>query len=232
MTKLKPVGTKIYKPEILKCPFCNQKMEYKHTVSNKIIQFSSAKHFRIRNLGYGCNQCKNRFIYFSQTAVKMCFRGYTYSAKIICTILYYKKEGLSRDEIYQILTQMGVVISERNIDVIYNHFTRYLKEDNRPDIESEYNKMFEIYQQIRISIDLIQVEEYHYICVRNYFSGDVIGLHFIDLKNTLESIAILNRYLKDERVTHIITIRKQFSFYKLIKQMVPDNIKILEFAKF
>ena len=50
-------AVKVYKPEILECPKCNSKLKYCYTISNKVIQFTSSKAFRIKNLGYKCPNC-------------------------------------------------------------------------------------------------------------------------------------------------------------------------------
>ena len=65
--KVVETAVKIYKPEILACPFCNSALKYKYTISNKVVQFTSGKIFRIKNLGYGCLNCNDSNIYFSQT---------------------------------------------------------------------------------------------------------------------------------------------------------------------
>ncbi|MDE7213209.1 MAG: hypothetical protein K2N42_01355, partial [Anaeroplasmataceae bacterium] len=91
--------SRYYKPEVLVCPKCGNKLVYRHAVSNKLIYFSSGKQIHIHNLGYSCKECKDNQIYFSQTANKLALKGYTYSTKIICIIAMLKEKQLSREEI-------------------------------------------------------------------------------------------------------------------------------------
>ena len=68
---------KVYKPEILSCPKCKSKLAYCYTVSNKLVYFTSGKRIRIKNLGYKCPACEDDAVYVSQTANKLCFKGYS-----------------------------------------------------------------------------------------------------------------------------------------------------------
>ena len=95
-------AVKVYKPEIMVCPKCKSPIKYVYTVSNKKVQFSSGKIFRIKNMGYKCPKC-NDDVYFSLTATKLALKGHTYSAKVACMIEYYKSLGYSRDKICDIL---------------------------------------------------------------------------------------------------------------------------------
>lgn len=243
MSKFKALGTKVYKPELLTCPFCNSKLIYKHTVSNKIIQFSSGKKFHIRNLGYGCPNCNDGRIYSSSTAAKMAFKGYTYSTKLIGSILYSKEIGLSRYSIASNLLKANIIISDRNVDNIYNHFQKYLDINYDDIIDREYNEMISEYNRICISIDMVGVSYKigegnlaRIICIRNYFNNNVLGfymLDFVDEKtDELEEKRILDKYLNNPKIKYVITIRRIFPFYRLIKQMLPNGANLLEFAKF
>ena len=69
---------KVYKPEILACPICKSKLAYCYTISNKLVYFTSGKRMRIKNLGYKCPNCEDDTVYVSQTANKLCFKGYSY----------------------------------------------------------------------------------------------------------------------------------------------------------
>ena len=94
-------NTKVYKPEVSRCPLCGSKLKYRYTVSNKVIQFYNGHYTRVKNLGYSCTNelCKdNSVIYTSQTASKLCIKGYTYSSR--CSVswsrLWQKKVLLTR----------------------------------------------------------------------------------------------------------------------------------------
>ena len=140
--KIQPRAIKIYKPEILYCPKCKAKLKYCYTVSNKVVQFTSGKYFRIKNLGYKCPNCMDH-VYFSQTANKLSFKGYTYSAKIACTIFYYKSIHYGREKICDILTNKGIEISDRNIDILYKNFNELYTMDKDSIIKNNYQEMIE-----------------------------------------------------------------------------------------
>ena len=65
--KINAKAVKVYKPEILTCPKCGNNLKYVYTISNRVVQFSSGKAFRIKNLGYKCSLCNDN-VYFSLTA--------------------------------------------------------------------------------------------------------------------------------------------------------------------
>ena len=134
-------AVKIYKPELLECPKCGKKLDYAYTVSNKMIQFSSGKIFRIKNRGYKCLSCNDNNIYISQTGNKLAFKGYTYSMKVVCMIENYKSSHISRDLICDLLISKGIEISDRNIDILYKKIRSYIDIDYDKKIKEEYDKM-------------------------------------------------------------------------------------------
>ncbi|MDE6408061.1 MAG: hypothetical protein K2K50_05600, partial [Anaeroplasmataceae bacterium] len=130
--------SKYYKPEILLCPKCGSKLVYRYAISNKLIYFTNGKHVHIHNLGYGCNTCKDNQIYFSQTANKLAFKGYTYSAKIICTIAILKEKNMSREEICDYFFTKNIEISDRNVDNLYRKYQECIKLDHKELISKAY----------------------------------------------------------------------------------------------
>ena len=229
-----PKATKIYKPEILTCPICNKQLKYCYTISNKVIQYSSGKTIRIKNLGYKCPNC-NDDVFFSQTANKLAFKGYTYSAKIVCIIDYEKTVNhKGREAICDYLANKGVEISDRNIDIIYKRFIELYNRNHEEVILEAYSNMMNKYNEIRIDLDLISVNELAYVLMYDYFTGDVIGLwkfNGIDDPNVVET---LNKYIgNNDNISTIFTVRGYVSkFVPIIKSMISKKTKVYSFLKF
>ena len=231
MKKIDEVPIKIYKPEILVCPKCGGNLKYKYTISNKVVQFSSGKTFRIKNLGYGCIECNDKNTYFSQTANKLCFKGYTYSSKIVCMIDYYKKRHMGRDTICDVLESKGVEISDRNIDILHKKFKEILNEDYDKTIFSAYENMKKEYNDIRISLDFITVNEIYYVILYDFFTGDKLAIWSVESLNDIDKI--LSKYINDDlNITHIFTSRCTSKIYPIIKKLVSCKTKIFSFSKF
>ncbi len=224
-------ATKIYKPEILVCPFCNSKLKYKYTVSNKVVQFTSGKYFRIKNLGYGCPNCNN-IVYFSQTANKLCFKGCTYSAKIVCMIDYYKSLHKGREEICDILVSKGIEISDRNVDVLYEKFLNYYNQDYDSLIHESFSNMQKRFNEVRISIDLITINQVYYVIIYDYFTSDKLAIWKFNSFDEMRSMFKI--YLTcDFNIAYIVTIRniKNNKMISIIKEFVP-KVKMISFNKF
>lgn len=232
-----PFLTKVYKPEIDKCPICHAKLKYRYTVSNKGIHFSNGKYYRIKNLGYSCTnpECSHpNVIYTSQTAAKLCIKGYTYSAKILALILYYKSNHVSRDEICSMLSLNGIEISDRNIDIIYDKISVKLNMDYKKNIELEYNYMIREYNQIMLSIDSITLpDEYRLITIRNFFTQSIIGMHMFKCVCD-DDFNILDEYLNKElNITKIITVRPIGKIYsEILKRIDVNKTEVTSFIKY
>lgn len=232
--KLVTKRIKNYKPEIKTCPFCGSKLVYKHTVSNKIIQFSSGSYIRVKNLGYACSneECENKsFIFSSQTASKLCVRGYTYSAKVLAMIYHYKEKHYSRDRICDMLAELGIQISDRNIDIIYTKYHEIMQIDYLGMIEQSYEKMQKYFKEIRIAIDFIRVEDHLFISIRDSFWNEQIGMHYLYAENEDKITNILKAYICDRKITYITTIRPQTKSFHFISELADKETKILFFSK-
>lgn len=228
VNKITAKKTKTFKPEVMSCPFCGRKLSYRHTVSNKVIQFSTGLYIRIKNLGYGCDSCDHKSeIYFSQTASKMCVKGYTYSSKVIAMIAYYKLKAThnSRDAICDILWAKGINISDRNIDLIFNKYRKSMALNYKANIESNYKEMIDKYHQIRLSIDLLTVDDMRFVSVRNFFTAEQIGLHvFTEGLNDPKLKATIAEYLrKDLPITYVVTVNKDSLFRKILVEYAPES---------
>ena len=233
MSKLLERSCKSYKPEVLACPICKTKFIYKHAISNKVIQFSSGKFIRIKNLGYACPNCKDNRIYFSQTANKLAFKGSTYSAKTCCMIDYYKKKGCGREEICDILTSKGLIISNRNIDIIYNKFQEVYNHDYDSVIKEAYQKMMDTYNEIRISVDLITINELCYVILYDYFTSEKLAIWTFNGLEDPEMEEKLALYVSDKyKISYVVTIRNVSKFYSMVKKNLSVTTKVLSFEKF
>lgn len=228
--KVSEYAVKIYKPEILICPKCKGPIKYKYTISNKVVQFTSGKVFRIKNLGYGCLNCNDGNIYFSQTANKLCFKGYTYSAKIVCMIDYYKKKHYSRERICDILASKGVDISDRNIDILYKKFNEYYNQDYDSIINLAYENMLKKFNEIRIALDFITINEKIYIILYDYFNGDKLAIWILESLKDEEIINTISKYIND-KITIIATVRPNTRFFSIVKKL-SSNARYISFNKF
>lgn len=227
--------TKIYKPEINFCPLCGSKLKYRYTISNKVIQFSNGKFIRVKNLGYSCKNEKcldDTVIYSSQTASKLCVKGYTYSAKVLADIVVLKMKGKSRDEICDYLASCGVIMSDRNVDLINEKYTHVLNSDYLNNIKVEYDYMMHRFKQVRISIDSLKVEDKRVVSVRDSFNNNQIGLHILDVDDIDNLKKLLDLYINNKNVKSITTVRDITQFYKILKDVLNHDVEIYQFEKF
>lgn len=230
--KIVPRAIKVYKPEILFCPKCKAKLKYCYTISNKVVQFTSGKYFRIKNMGYKCPNCMDH-VYFSQTANKLSFKGYTYSAKIACTIFYYKTLHYSRERICDILTNNGIEISDRNIDILYKNFNELYSQDRDTIIKDNYEEMIEEFKEIRLSIDLITIEGTYFIIMYNYFTGVILSIWVLKSLDEDELLNTIGKYVnKYYPISLIASVRAIGAFLPNLKKIAPPTTKYISFSKF
>ncbi len=224
---------KNYKPEILLCPKCNTKLVYRHAVSNKMVYFTSGKRVRIKNLGYSCPNCKDNQIYISQTANKLSFKGYTYSAKIVCMIAKLKDKHMSRDEICDYFFSKNIDMSDRNVDNLYQKYLECVQLDSSKKIEEAYEAMLCKYNQIRLAIDLITICGTAFVVVYDYFTSEMLALKRFENINVPEVKEFFEGFLKPYlNITVIATIRRDAVFVPMLKRLCPSNTKFIPFSKF
>ncbi len=233
MSKVEPKSVKVYKPEIMNCPKCGTKLVYVYTVSNKVIQFSSGRIMKIKNMGYKCPSCNDDLVYMSATAHKMSFKGCTYSVKVVCMIDELKSKHKSRDEICDILISKGLEISDRNVDILYKKLNDYINQDYDSIIFESYKRQLDTFNEIRICVDLISINDTYYILLYDYFNGDILAIwktYSLDANNLNN---LLGKYINDKlNITYIVTVRPIVYFHQIIKSMAPSKCKMLSFAKF
>ena len=232
MKDLNVKSVKVYKPEILTCAICKNNLKYCYAISNKVVQFSSGKTIRIKNLGYKCPKC-NDTVYFSQTANKLAFRGYTYSAKTVCMIDYERSKNKGRDEICDYLANKGIEISDRNIDMLYKKFIELYEMDYDSKIKEAYKNMLDKYKEIRICLDLITINETIYVLMYDFFTGNILAIwKFLGVEDP-KLIEMLSRYIKNPDISMIFSVRGYVSkFVPIIKSLISKNTKVYSFLKF
>ena len=233
MSKLTANVTKVYKPEVLKCPYCGRKIKFRYVASNKIVQFSNGRFIRVKNMVYGCDYCNNDEVYPSLTATKLAFKGYTYSSKIICMIDYYKNLHLSREKISTLLEDKGIILSDRNVDIIYKKFQELYNMDKEGNIDRAYKDMMDKYGFINLSIDFITVCDTYYIIFYNFFTGEMLGIFkFTDL-NGPELRGLLTKYINENyNIKVIITAGVRSKFRALLREIAPATVRLKSYVKF
>ena len=227
-------SVKIYKPEILVCPICGDSLKYCYAVSNKVIQFSSGRTMRIKNLGYKCPKCMDD-VFFSQTANKLAFKGYTYSAKVVCMIDYEKYVNHNgREAICDALANKNIEISDRNIDIIHKRFKEITDRNYNEVILNAYKEMISKYNEIRISLDLITINKLSYIILYDFFTGDILAIWRFNGLEDPKCLETLSKYINESyNITTIFTVRGYISkLVPMIKSIAPKNVKVYSFLKF
>ena len=178
------------------CEYCGSKLKFRFVISNRVVQFTSGKTVRINNMVYGCDKCNNGEVYPSLTATKLAFKGYTYSSKIICMIDYYKNLHYSREKISVMLENKGVIVSDRNVDIINNKFQELFNIDKEKNIFSAYERMLDKYNEVRLAIDFITVNDTYYVIFYDFFNADMLAIFkFNDIEGE-EAKEVFKKLLK------------------------------------
>ncbi|MCM1130148.1 MAG: hypothetical protein NC310_03855 [Roseburia sp.] len=225
--------SKYYKPEVLCCPKCGSKLVYRHAVSKRLVYFTSGKRIRVHNLGYGCNTCRDQQIYFSQTANKLAFKGYTYSVKIICTIALLKEKNMNREEICDYFFAKNIDISDRNIDNLLKKYQECIFLDYEKRIPLAYENMIKAYGQIRLSIDLISLMGNSFVIFYDYFTSDILAFVRFEKEEDSKLYDFLSTFIKkDMNITTIVSIRRDAYFIQMLKKLCPIKTKFIAFDKF
>ena len=231
--KINAIHTKIYKPEILTCPKCKKNLKYAYTISFKTIQFTSGKKIKIKNMGYLCPYCNDNIIYPSLTASKLAYKGLTYSCKTLCYIDYWKNKGLSREIIADEFEKMGVIVTSRNIDFLYEKFKSYYDNDLKSSFDNAFKEMINNFNEIRLSIDLITIKEKYYILFYNGFNGNIINKYVSESFEEEGLLNLLKEVLNNKKLRYVISVRGNVSpFISVMKGISKSNIKYISYTKF
>lgn len=225
--------SKYYKPELMDCPKCGNKLVYRYAVSQKLVYFTSGKRIRIHNLGYSCPICKDNKIYFSQTANKLALKGYTYSVKIVCMIAKLKEKKMNREEICDYFFSKNIEISDRNVDNLYEKYLECIRIDYKKRIPEAYKLMQDTYGQIRISIDLVTVCGTIFIIFYDYFSSEMLAFVRFEGLGDPKAKEFLETYLNPSwNITVVVSIRRDSVFIPMLKKLCPAKTKFIAYNKF
>lgn len=227
------ITSKYYKPEILSCPKCKSKLIYRYAISKRTIYYSNGRQSKIHNLAYSCPECKDDRLYSSQTANKIAFRGYTYSNKVICMIAKLKNNHKTREEICDYCYTKGINISDRNVDNLYKKYLECITIDEQSNIIEAYDAMIREFGQIRLSIDLITIENSIFVMIYDYFNLNLLGFKEFQGVNDPSLEPYLKKFLSpDLNITVIASIRKDAVFIPLLKSLCPAKTKFIAFVKY
>ncbi len=227
------IASKYYKPEVLTCPKCKSKLIYRYAISKKTVCYSNGKKSKIHNLAYSCPNCKDSNLYSSQTANKIAFRGYTYSNKVICMIAKLKNNHMSREEICDYCYTKGISISDRNVDNLYKKYIECRDIDTNEKILKAYERMMLTFGQIRLSVDLITIEDSSFVIIYDYFELELLGFREFHGLDDPDLAPYLKLFMSPNlNITLIASIRKDSIFIPLLKSLCPAKTKFVPFVKY
>lgn len=165
-------------PEVKECYFCHSRLIPDHKASDKKVYFSKGNLIRIKHLVYKCSNdaCSRKdFLYRCLSMQKLAPKGSTYSYKVLLMIYYYKYLGFSREQIQEKLERRGIKTSSKTIYNLYKNYME-LKNSYYPKLVEKYNKLYEEFKQIKLTIDYsyLGYKRYGHLIVRDGFYGNII----------------------------------------------------------
>ena len=145
---------------------------------------------------------------------------------------YYKEKEYSRDKICDILASHEVLISDRNIDILYNKFISIYNQDYDSIIKNAYQNMIDEFGFIRLSIDYITINEINYVIIYDFFKGNILSIFkFFGTKDP-KMKETLSKYISNYPIKLIITVRGISAFLPLLKSIAPKDCKFISYLKF
>jgi type IV secretory pathway protease TraF len=90
------------------------------------------------------------------------------------------------------------------------------------------------YNEIRIDLDLISVNEIAYVIMYDYFTGDIIGLwKFNGVEDPLLKETLAKYIENNDNISTIFSVRGYVSkFVPIIKSLISKKTKVYAFLKF
>ena len=139
-----------------------------------------------------------------------------------------------REAICDFLANKNIEISDRNVDIIYKRFKEIIERNHDKIIKEAFSNMMNKYNEIRICLDLISVNEKSYVIMYDFFTGNIIGLWRF---NGVEDEALkdtLAKYIENnDDISTIFSVRGYVSkFVPIIKSMISKKTKVYAFLKF
>lgn len=225
--EMKSYETLTYKPELKVCPICGEPLEYRHSVSRKVISTLSGC-YKIINLGYSCsneNCAAHNTIFSSEEATHMSLWYSCYGMDVFAFIGEQRFQNhKTRLEIANELHQLKIVISDREVEKLYEKYEHLLQMDSHAKREETYQACMEKFGGIVLSMDGVQPakgNETLYV-LREVLSGTVIAACSMKNGSSKELKKVLSPYLDTEVPILGFITDGQRSIRKALKEMRPD----------
>ena len=174
-----------YKPEIKLCPFCNSKLRYFSTPSQKTIYISEIKSQKVATRAYKCSNknCEKRdILYRSSKYQNLTLPKSSYSMDIVMKIGYLRNvENKTRKAIRDCLLKEGIEVPERTVENIFKNYDLYLSSSMQNNIEEACKYLNHKNGGIVLSIDGLQPTKGNDVLyvVRDILSNMVIAAKLI-----------------------------------------------------
>ncbi|MCM2531945.1 transposase [Neobacillus pocheonensis] len=182
---------KYFRPEFSNCPTCQSKLDYCHTVSKKTISTLNGVK-TIVNMGYRCTnpECKNiSTVFRSAQAEHLSVKHITYGIDVLAFVGELRfKEHKTRKEIMNVLNGLGVVVSERHVQKLYERYTVLLRASAEYNSKEILKETVETHGGIILSMDGVQPEkgnETLYV-IREVLSGTILAAKNVKSSSTEE----------------------------------------------
>lgn len=177
--------TTYYKPEIESCPFCNAKLKYFSTPSQKTLYINKNNSQKIATRAYKCSneKCdKNNIIYRSTKYENLTLPKSSYSMDIVMRIGYLRNiENKTRKAIRESLLAEGIDVPERTVENIFKNYDLYLSSSMQKNIKEACQYLNKKNGGIVLSIDGLQPTKGNDVLyvVRDVLSNMIIAAKLI-----------------------------------------------------
>lgn len=225
--EIKSYETLTYKPELKVCPICGELLEYRHSVSRKVI-YTLIGSYKIINLGYSCSNedcAAYNTIFSSEEATHMSLWYSCYGMDVFAFIGEQRFQNhKTRLEIANELHQLDIAISDREVEKLYEKYEHLLQMDSHAKREETYQACMEKFGGIVLSMDGVQPakgNETLYV-LREVLSGTVIAACSMKNGSSKELKKVLSPYLDTEVPILGFITDGQRSIRKALKEMRPD----------
>lgn len=238
MKKLDVINVNVYKPELTYCPICEVKLVYKYATNNKKVQFRNGESFTIKNLAYACNNinCTGyKHKYTSQNVNRLCLKGCTYSIKTIWSMIYfYHYLDYTIEKISSILMDDSIQICDKNILLLIKKNYSLLELDYTKNINVNYEEMYKNYSCIMIFLNVVNIEEKClYINIKNAFTDENIGAHFIESLDYDKVQETLTPYFNtNHTITHLFIDKDNKELIKCLNPILNEETILFNFVKY
>lgn len=231
-------GITIYKPELEFCPVCNTKLIYKYATNNKKVQFRDGRTFKLKNLAYACENescsCYN-YKFTSQNVNRLCIKGCTYSIMLIWGLIYYNKIlNYNLEQLNDKVLENKVAICDKNVMILIKKNYDLLNMDYKSNIKTIYKETIYKHNMMMLFTNVVLIENsYLYINVKNMFTNEDIGYHFIPCNDYRKVKEILENYIYPGLpLSYIFADESNFELMHVLKELMPSSTKVLSFKRY